>query len=147
MKKTRKLMVFLAMAAMLAAPLSLSGCGEPVSPAGTAADLMNGITAKAKADGPLPEEVSEKYQAAVADFSLDLFRRAYQPGQNSLISPMSAGIALGMTSNGANGNTQAQFLNLFGGGLTQEQLNQAYSKQIAGLSQGETGVLELANSI
>ena len=51
---------------------------------------MNGITAKAKTDGTLPEEISEKYQTAAADFSLDLFRRAYQPRQNSLVSPMSA---------------------------------------------------------
>ena len=45
------------------------------------------------------------YGSAVTDFSLRLFQNTMESGENSLISPLSVLGALGMTANGADGET------------------------------------------
>src|SRR5690606_30735043 len=68
-------------------------------------------------------------------FSLDLFQRAIEsnvPGDNILISPISASIALAMLNNGAEGNTKSairQTLNFEG--FTEQEINSYYKKVMA----------------
>ncbi|MBQ6947038.1 MAG: serpin family protein [Clostridia bacterium] len=50
----------------------------------------------------------EGYPAAAADFGLRLMQNTAQDGKNTLISPLSAMFALGMTALGAEGNTYVQ---------------------------------------
>lgn len=52
--------------------------------------------------------------AAYADFALDLLRASRTEGENTLLSPLSAVLALGMTAQGADGETTREFERLFG---------------------------------
>ncbi|MCI8422299.1 MAG: serine protease [Lawsonibacter sp.] len=70
----------------------------------------------------------EEVNAALAEFGLSLLQRARTAGeepQGTLLSPLSVALALSMTANGADGTTLAQFLEVLGGGLPQEELNGA----------------------
>ncbi|MCI9575270.1 MAG: serine protease [Clostridiales bacterium] len=92
--------------------------------------------------------VPPPFVVATADFSLELFRQSRDSSQNFLLSPASAALALGMTSNGSGGSTQQQFLTLLGDGLTQQALNQSYYQWINRLSTDQEGaILNLAGSI
>lgn len=131
-----KVTLALALAALLSASV-LAGCDTQ------SADLMANITAKQTATEPISEEVQGKFANATTDFSLKLFRNTWQEEQNSLVSPVSAVLALGMVTNGAGGNTQAQLLQcLANGALTQQQLNEAYFQWAQGLMDLESGKRE-----
>ena len=103
--------------------------------------------------------VSSPFIAAMADFSLELFRQSQDTSRNFLLSPASVAFALGMASNGSAGNTQEEFLNVLGKDqFTQEQLNQFYfqwANRITSLaadqedaeSINQNARLEFANSI
>ncbi len=96
----------------------------------------------ASCDGAGPGEVEppraltvQEQQLAEADnqFGLKLFRAVSEtePGENVFISPLSVSMALGMTLNGARGETRAameETLEL--SGLSQEEINTAYRSLI-----------------
>jgi len=84
---------------------------------------------------------------AMSDFGVGLLRQVLEPGQNCLVSPLSAEMALAMTANGANGHTLAQMLEVLAGGAYLTQLN-AYLKEYAGnLPNEKNARLQMANSI
>ena len=56
---------------------------------------------------------SEGLGEAYDDYALKLLRACRQEGQNTLLSPLSVSLALGMTANGASGDTRADFEALF----------------------------------
>lgn len=99
---------------MLIAVLALSfltACGgtpaDPVLPAGHVPESMSCV------------EISESYDRAVADrgyaaFAAELLRQCRKDGENTLVSPLSAALALGMTANGSAGETREAFRKLFG---------------------------------
>lgn len=94
----------------LAAILSLSllsGCA-----AGTVEEIPD-IPGEVQVE-PLTEK--DAY-TAYGDFSLSLLRCARAEGENALLSPLSVILALGMTANGAAGETLGEFEALFGMGL------------------------------
>ena len=117
----------------------LAGCSGKVK----AADLMEGIT---KQEGVQTAVHSKEYAPVLADFTIRLFKSCYSNGDNQLISPLSVIMALGMTANGAAGETLSQFEKTFG--VPIDTLNQYLSnymeKVMAG---GEKSILKLANSI
>ena len=117
----------------------LAGCSRKVK----AADLMEGIT---KQEGVQTAVHSKEYAPVLADFTIRLFKNCYSNGDNQLISPLSVIMALGMTANGAAGETLSQFEKTFG--VPIDTLNQYLSnymeKVMAG---GEKSILKLANSI
>lgn len=126
----------------LAAPpmLGLAGCERALA----SEDLMEGVepstsqpTSDVDLDGPGAD--------ALAAFSVRLFQRC-DPGSGSMLaSPLSALCALGMTANGADGDTRAQMEELFG--LSVLDLD-AYLKSYAGsVSSDENAPLRLANSL
>lgn len=85
----------------------LTGCGgvRPVElPAGTRPEAVEAATS-AEAD------------RALSRFGAELLRAAEQPGENTLISPLSVALALAMTANGAAGDTLAAFEARFGADL------------------------------
>lgn len=115
---------------MLALPLS--ACG---SVAGE--NLLASVSVK-KGNFKLTDEQAD----AVAKFSLELTRRAVTSGESTLISPLSVLYALGMTTNGAAGETLAQLEDSFG--LSAQSLNEALSA----IAQNELGEeAKSANSI
>ncbi len=67
-----------------------------------------------------PAPRSADQDAAFSSFSVDLLRRSRTEGENTLLSPLSVALALGMTAQGASGDTAAEFETLFG--LPREEL-------------------------
>ncbi len=84
-------------------------------------------------------------------FGLKLFREVveHKKGENVFISPLSVAMALGMTLNGANGETYEAMRNTLElAGLSQEEINQSYQSLIALLMQLDPSVqFQIANSI
>ncbi len=104
----------------LALLLSLAGCG--------AASPENLVTGS----GPAPGELSGEAADAVAGFSLELLRAVRGGAEgNTLLSPLSALFALGMTANGAGGETLAQMEEVFG--LDRAPLNSALAAVAASM--------------
>ncbi len=101
-------------------------------------DLMDGITA-GTVDGKATDDTFKK---AHADFSAELFKRSFD-GENTLISPLSVMLALGMTATGAEGNTAAQFAELFGG-IEADELNKYLKTYVKSLSSPK---INIANSV
>lgn len=97
---------------------------------------------------PLEPERAEKAQGAMADLTVRMLQQVMAPEaaeakepENVLLSPVSLVYALGMTANGAGGETLAQLEKALG--LSREELN----SYLAGLMQDEDDILHLANSI
>ena len=118
--------------------LLLAGCG------GTASEGTD-LTADVSGSGgeavyASAAEVPAADTAALTDFGLDLLRQCAGEG-NVLLSPASVLSALGMTANGAGGQTLAQFEEAFG--LPLEELNAALSAALP----EDDGILACANAI
>lgn len=116
--------------------LNLTGCVRQVR----AQNLMDGIT---------PRQVEENYDLAegsvqITDFALRLFRNAKSQG-STIISPLSVLCALGMLSNGAEGETKEEIENTIG--MSSEELNLFLYTYVNSLPQGEKYKLSVANSI
>lgn len=107
----------LSLALALTLMLSLAACGS----APPAENLLSGRR-------PSGGELSGEAADAVVEFSLSLAR---QSGPGTLLSPLSALFALGMTANGAEGETLAQMESVFG--LDTGALNGALSALAASL--------------
>jgi len=92
--------------------------------------------------------LSEEYIGAVSDFSIELFKKSIKDGKNSLVSPLSVYFALGMTANGADGETLAEFKRLLGKDrLSMEELNKNNYSLMKSLTDNKTNRLTIANSI
>lgn len=61
-----------------------------------------------------PGERTTEMDTAYTDFALDLLRQSREEGENTLLSPLSVTLALGMTAQGAAGETAREFETLFG---------------------------------
>ena len=106
------------------------------------ADLTAGITPDMVSGKTLTESDVEK----LAEVYVDLFKSTTDKNKkSSLISPLSIITALGMTADGAAGNTKAQFEKLFG--MTTEQLDAAMNYYYGLLKSSEKAKFDYANSI
>jgi serine protease inhibitor len=107
-------------------------------------DLMKGITPQ-KVE---TVELSEQFLQSTADFSVDLFKKAYTKGKNSLVSPTSVYLALGMTANGADANTLKEFETLIGNrSINIKDLNAYYNSFAGKLTKAQSSRVSIANSI
>lgn len=80
------------------------------------------------------------------DYALDLLRACRKEGENTLLSPLSISLALGMTANGAAGDTLAEFESLFGMDLaTLNSLSAQFMADYAAL--GGSTQASIANSL
>ena len=61
-----------------------------------------------------PAQRTEADDNAFSQFAVELLRRSRTEGENTLLSPLSVALALGMTSAGASGDTAREFADLFG---------------------------------
>ncbi len=102
----------------------------------------------------LPRELSVAEQEVIAasnEFAFDLFRESDRRfgEDNIFLSPVSASMALGMTMNGARGETLAEMRSMLGfGELELQQINASYRDLIALLLDLDPGVdLRIANSV
>jgi serine protease inhibitor len=130
-----------AVSAVLVAALAFTGCG-------------GGITGPAEPITQLPRALSTAEVAIIAagnSFAVDLLGQVYEavPDSTVFLSPLSASIALGMTMNGAAGETRDQIQTMLGfGSLTMSEVNASYQELMA-LLQGLDPRVELgtANAI
>ena len=108
-------------------------------------DLMEGITASANFEGL---DADDAYTLAQTKFSLNLLKqnmvKADQKETNPLLSPLSAVFALGMTANGAKGDTLTGMEDALGG-LPIDTLNRYLYTQRNILNAGDN--IKLANAI
>jgi serpin B len=103
---------------MLTFSLVVAACGDPSGPPKPITSLPRQLTVS-------EQRVIEASNA----FSFDLLKqvRATETRDNVFLSPLSASMSLGMTLNGAAGNTFTQMRNaLRFGDLSQEQINASY---------------------
>jgi serpin B len=120
---------------------SMTGCASPKA---TAASLTEGITANTvDTQGALTEEALK----AARDFATALWHESLaKEGENTLVSPLSVFLALGMTANGAQEDTLSAFQNVLGLPLdTLNLVSRALAEKLMGVS-GST-ILHIANSI
>ena len=123
--------------------LTLPGCGgqqDFVSKA--SAELTAGLEPVRQGE---PLTLTEEQGAALTDFGLKLLRSCAEAGENTLISPMSVLTALGMTVNGAAGETLTEMEAVLG--MERNALNQALSAYWSGLPDSESALLRPANSL
>lgn len=121
-------------AMLLILALLLTACGS--TPVENSTDLMDDVPARVVCLAEHPDRATE-----AADFILRLFQSCLDGEKNTLVSPLSLLLALGMTANGADGETLAQMENTLGSDT--ENLNYwLYS-----LMGGQSDQLKLANAI
>ncbi len=115
-----------------------SGCSKDVSPLGPVG--MHTLT-------PLEKKVVSSSN----DFGFNLFKEIVREdsSKNIFVSPLSVSIALGMTLNGANGETERAMKTTLGfGDMDLKSVDEAYKSLITYLLQADPKVVfELANSI
>nr|2PEE_A Chain A, Serine protease inhibitor [Caldanaerobacter subterraneus subsp. tengcongensis MB4]2PEE_B Chain B, Serine protease inhibitor [Caldanaerobacter subterraneus subsp. tengcongensis MB4] len=108
-----------------------------------AANLMDRI----KANPVSEKNIDEKFIYNTADFSIELFKNSIDDKENSLISPLSAMLALAMTANGADNETLAQMEKALGKDISIEDLNKYLYTYMKKLPNEEKSKLTIANSI
>lgn len=114
----------------------LAGCGQSYG---------EELTAGLEWDGERGEYLPSDAQA-LNGFGAKLLQKAGEerPGENILLSPLSAAYALGMTANGAKGRTLEQMEEVLG--LPSYRLNQAFGAYLQ-IAASKDDPLRLANSI
>ncbi len=112
-----------------------------------------GPTAQAAAlpEEPTPisaEKEAQNYASAAADFSMKLFQNSMDSKENSVISPLSVYLALGMTANGADKETLSQFESVLGGGkVGLDEINRQNAELLYELRSNDSRKLRIADSI
>lgn len=132
-----------AAAVLLAAALLLPPLLNPTA-VQAKENLMEGVSAQKR---EIPEEPGADFVSAQADFGIQLLQKTAVKNKNALVSPASVALALGMTANGAKGETLAQFEALLGGGMDLPALNQNFASEQKALRSAAGGKFLLANSI
>ena len=89
--------------------------------------------------------IAEDTDSVVKDFAVRLFRQNFQEEENTLISPVSVLYALGMTANGAEGETLSQMEAVLGTDI--DSLNPYLYAYKERLPEDEKYKLSMANSI
>jgi len=85
-------------------------------------------------------------------FSTDLLKKTFNNDpdakeKNLLISPLSVNVALGMTANGAAGETLTEYMDVLGGGMELAGYNDCMADMIARLTSSEDAVVDIADSL
>lgn len=154
--KFPKILALLFSLILVIVPLAACASPAPTHPATTLAPPAEGqngsgdyhiLPVAFKPVDKLENDVSK----ALADFSLDLFQRmeAQDAGQNVFVSPLSVWLALGMTYNGASGETaQGMAQALHAAGIPIADLNSANAGLMGVLTAADPKVqIAIANSI
>lgn len=138
--KKRMAAALLCLTMAVTAQFSLTGCSGQEKIQSEA--MMKGIKPNmVETSMPLDGE----QRIAVADFGVQLFQESQVNGKNILISPVSVLCALGMTANGAHGNTLSQMEEVFG--MPIGELNEYLYTYVKNLPMGKKYKLNIANSM
>ena len=92
-------------------------------------------------------EMDEEFRTHSMDFAFELYKNSDAEDENTLVSPLSVMLALGMTANGAGGNTLAQFEKLLGDGISAEDISKYYKSYVDALPSTDKSKIAIANSI
>lgn len=149
--------IFTMILALSMLALVLCSCAKAkVEPKVTRGDIPKVEPTNAKAAGDLlkdfvaieveGKDADDKFKSGMLDFAVRLMQSTLDENKkSSLVSPLSVIVALGMTANGANGETKEEFEKLFG--FSVDEAN-AYLYTLAhSLYNGDGAKVELANSI
>lgn len=109
--KKRKLL------ALCLVPALLAGCAAPAG--------VTDLSRQFEAGAPAPPEAAPAADAAIGTLGAELLRAAREPGENTLLSPLSVALALSMTANGAAEDTLAEFEALLGADVAALNANAA----------------------
>lgn len=112
-------------------------------------DLMKGVSKSQSQAVQLTDSGKADFKEASVAFTGKLFKETVEAGKNSMISPPSVFLALGLTQNGADGETLKEFEALLSGGkLTANDLNSYYQNYISSINNVKKSTkLSVANSI
>lgn len=80
-------------------------------------------------------------------FAAELLKTQYESGKNTMISPVSAMLALAMTANGAKGKTLSEMENVLGSGIGIEDLDRFLYSYASSLTSDEKCKVHIADSI
>ena len=133
--------------------LAAAGCGGPSPVPIPRLPPIPGVPPTDPAPAPeLPRVLSATEVEVIGAgnrFAFDLLRAASRPGENLFLSPLSASVALGMTLNGAAGETWNQMRDALGfAGLTEEEINGGYASLIQVLTELDPAVeTAIGNSV
>ncbi len=108
-----------------------------------AQDLTGGVTAQKVAE----KTADDAFISMSANFAVKLFQKTVTKGENSLISPLSAMLALALPANGADSQTRAEMETLLGGNIPLGELNEYLYTYIKNLPSADQYKLKIANSI
>lgn len=149
--------IFAMILALSMLALVLCSCAKTkVEPKVTRGDIPKVEPTNAKAAGDLlkdfvaieveGKDADDKFRSGMLDFAVRLMQSTLDENKkSSLVSPLSVIVALGMTANGANGETKEEIEKLFG--FSVDEAN-AYLYTLAhSLYNGDGAKVELANSI
>ncbi len=129
---------FLVLVLTLALALTTVGCAAP-----SKRDLMKGVQPLPTTDELLP--VDGENAIVPADFAVRLFQASFDGEENTMLAPVSVLFSLGMTANGAKGDTLAQMEDVFG--MTVSELNSYKKAYWYALPEDKKCKLHMANSI
>ena len=144
MKKTKmkSLVSTLCAGALMVSALGL-GMPKSIQAMDAAEAAAQNVVISEKAEQEV--DASMKATLQTADFSVELFRQNLSGQGNTLISPFSVFFALGMTANGAEGETLHQMEETLG--LSLEECNAAAQMYLDARWENDENPLKLANSI
>ncbi|PKM76920.1 MAG: hypothetical protein CVU90_10100 [Firmicutes bacterium HGW-Firmicutes-15] len=144
--KRKYLTITTAIVVILALTLFYSSLSFNKNETAIAQDLMAGIKPNIV---NVSNAITDRFISSTQHFSIELFKNSIKKDENSLISPASVFLALGMTANGTSGETLNSFITCLGKyGLTLDELNKAYKGYSDELTEerGRTA-LNITNSI
>ncbi|MGN0330607.1 MAG: serpin family protein [Kineothrix sp.] len=152
MMRKRSRMAALGILLSLTALFCLTGCGKAsgeekeLPEEEKAGPQIQELTAGLKGDTATEEpQAAEGEMEALADFGVRLFQQSLEEGKNTLISPLSAALVLGMAANGARGETLSQMEEVIG--LPIDRLNASLYVYRKNLPEGERYQVRTANSV
>ena len=92
-------------------------------------------------------EKDEAFRTQSINFAFELYKNSDSEDGNTLVSPLSVMLALGMTANGAAGNTLVEFEEVLGDGISAEKLSKLYKSYVDTLPSSDKTKIAIANSI
>lgn len=138
----KRIISYMAFALVLAT--AIIGCeNEPTQVSGTSEDLMSNVQEE---NIDTQDMVTTENNTKITDLSVELLKNTFdKEGENSMISPISIIYALGMTTNGASGETLEELENTLG--MPIDDLNGYLHGYFNSLETSEDYKFNLANSI
>ncbi|MBQ7636152.1 MAG: serpin family protein [Lachnospiraceae bacterium] len=106
-------------------------------------DLMENV----KTEKAEKTEITKEFLTAQNDFAINLLKTQYKSGENTMVSPVSAMLALAMTANGAKGQTLKEMENVLGSGIVIDDLDRYLRAYTDSLETDEKYKMHIANSI